>query len=158
MKAFIFVSIVFSFGFADAGRLSQSRWLSGKGKRPVYRPPVSSSRRRLSKSLPLRVKRVFFEDIKKGRYEEVRMSLEGGMDPNLKEARGLTPLIIAIGKGDVRMVELFLAHGARVDQADAHYGFTPLRWVEMALHKKDVQNKENFETIKTILSKHQTPQ
>lgn len=57
-----------------------------------------------------------------------------GANPNLRDARGQTPLVLAASAGFVEGVELLLGQGARVDDPDSA-GETPLI---SAVHRKDV--------------------
>lgn len=57
-----------------------------------------------------------------------------GANPNLRDVRGATPLVLAANAGFIEGVELLLGQGARVDDPDSA-GETPLI---SAVHRKDV--------------------
>lgn len=67
--------------------------------------------------------------------EAARLCLEAGADPNRFMAchRHSTPLHQAALDGDVALIELLLAHGARLDIADTLWRGAPLDW---AIHGK----------------------
>ena len=76
------------------------------------------------------------DDIKRGDIIAVRRFIEQNGDPNLCNARGETPLVIAAFDGQTRLVELLLLAGARVN----HHvnGWTPLYSAAMNGHRKTV--------------------
>jgi ankyrin repeat protein len=51
----------------------------------------------------------------RGGAQIVKMLLDAGADPNVKQERGFVPLHSAAANGDVAVVELLLRHGARAD-------------------------------------------
>lgn len=57
-----------------------------------------------------------------------------GANVNLRDNRGVTPLVLATGLGFVEGVELLISKGARVDEPDSA-GETP---VISAVHRKDI--------------------
>lgn len=64
--------------------------------------------------------------IRDGDVRGLASQLDGGADPNMRAADGLTPLMIACGLGQARMAELLLAAGADVYVADPQAGATAL--------------------------------
>jgi ankyrin repeat protein len=60
----------------------------------------------------------------------VRVLLDRGADPNLKDEKGSTALSGVAFKGDVALVNMLLAAGAEVDAANA-VGRTPLMFAVM---------------------------
>lgn len=65
----------------------------------------------------------------KGNPAIVKLLLEAGANPNLKDERGFTPLILAAGSDtrNVEVVRLLLAKGAGINARDGN-GETPLTW------------------------------
>jgi hypothetical protein len=60
------------------------------------------------------------------RYEDiVALLLQRGVDPNLGDKYGITPLIFAAGGGNLPIIRLLLKHGADVNQATKQ-GISPL--------------------------------
>jgi len=64
-----------------------------------------------------------------GGFKEVRLLLEYGADPNIKNGLGRTPLFIA-STGWIESVRLLIAHGAEVNVSDQN-GVTPLIYASM---------------------------
>lgn len=60
--------------------------------------------------------------------------LAKGADPNIRDAKGQTPLVVAANLGFVEGMELLIAGGARVDEPNST-GETPLI---SAVHRRDV--------------------
>jgi ankyrin repeat protein len=61
--------------------------------------------------------------------EAVALCLELGADVNATNSMGLTALLGAANRGSNEIIELLVAHGARLDIQDKE-GRTPLRWAE----------------------------
>jgi ankyrin repeat protein len=57
----------------------------------------------------------------------VELLLGRGADPNLKSDEETTALMCAAGKGDLRMVDALIHHGAEINARDAE-GETALSW------------------------------
>ena len=56
------------------------------------------------------------EAAKKGNIESVKQHLAAGTDVNAKEEEeGMTPLIVAVGEGYKKIIELLIANGADVN-------------------------------------------
>jgi hypothetical protein len=70
--------------------------------------------------------------------EAVRLCLEGGADPNrfMPVHAHSTPLHNAAGHGDIEIMKLLVAAGARTDIADTMWRGTPLGW---AMHGKQTE-------------------
>jgi ankyrin repeat protein len=66
-----------------------------------------------------------FSAAAKGRLETVRTHLDLGMEADVRDKAGNTPLILAAGSGNFPLVDLLLNRGANID-ADNKQGFTPL--------------------------------
>jgi ankyrin repeat protein len=74
-------------------------------------------------------------------YQIVEMFLSYGADPNIAhKTAGTTPLIQAVFKADVRLVKLFLEHGADLDLKD-NQGRTAL----------DIAKKKNYLEVIDLL-------
>jgi len=71
-----------------------------------------------------------------GRAETVRLLLDAGEDPNRNNPEGMhsgaTPLHHAAFHGHLKVVELLVSHGARLDLKDSTYQGTPLGWAQHA--------------------------
>jgi hypothetical protein len=61
--------------------------------------------------------------------DAVTLCLELGADVNATNSMGLTALLGAANRGSNDVIELLVAHGARLDVKDKE-GRTPLRWAE----------------------------
>ena len=68
-----------------------------------------------------------------GTFDSVLKCVRGGSDVNEKDVYGLTPLIEATLKKDVRIAELLLEHGAKINQEDIS-GQTALQWAVNRYH------------------------
>ncbi len=67
----------------------------------------------------------------------VALFLSCGIDADVRDTRGWTPLTISSFDGYERLVALLLRHGARARQADNH-GYTPLHWAAFRGHDQVV--------------------
>lgn len=61
-----------------------------------------------------------------GSIEPVRMLLDHGADPNVRNSNGNTPLYDAVGLDREDLVKLLLKKGADVNMTEGVFGFTPL--------------------------------
>jgi len=61
-----------------------------------------------------------------GNIDEVQWQLDAGVDPNLKNSKGATPLHYAASEGHNDIVELLIERGANVNATDSGKGGTPL--------------------------------
>ena len=77
-----------------------------------------------------------FEAAENGYLNEVkRLVIDWGVDPNVRERHGITPLHYAARNGHLEVVEFLLEHGADPN-ARIKYGYTPLHVA--AFHCNDV--------------------
>ena len=65
----------------------------------------------------------------KAQVDAVKLCLELGADVNATNSMGLTALLGAANRGSNEIIEVLVAHGARLDVQDKE-GRTPLRWAE----------------------------
>ena len=91
------------------------------------------SRNRLSPSESLHQALRFYRD--KSDYDTVRGLLARGADPNGADAKGVTPFMKAARWNHKRLLELFLARGARLDARDKK-GRTVLHYGAMYMDEK----------------------
>jgi ankyrin repeat protein len=73
--------------------------------------------------------------------------LAKGADPNARDGKGVTPLVLACNLGFTEGLEVLIAHGARVDEPSGT-GETPLI---AAVHRRDIQ------MIRTLLKAGANP-
>jgi ankyrin repeat protein len=66
-------------------------------------------------------------------FSMVSVLLERGVNPNVKDDKGGTPLFYAEGAKDVQIMELLIAQGGDVNARD-YDGYTALHWAAMAGH------------------------
>lgn len=98
-----------AFG-SSAGPLGPDLPLDEQGRSPLARLAASSG-------LPQGVRTL----------ELAASLLARGADPNLRDARGSTPLMLAASRQDEAMAKLLVSAGADLDAADFR-GMTPLAW------------------------------
>ena len=84
-----------------------------------------------------------FEAIEWGNIEAVKWHLAAGVDVNVKDGRGITPLLDASSEGHKEIANLFIAKGANVNPKDED-GETPL---DKAIYKERTE-------ITDLLRKH----
>jgi ankyrin repeat protein len=65
-------------------------------------------------------RRYFMDTVKEGNVEDVKHFIEMGMDVNLKDKYGRTPLMHAILNNDIELVKLLLENGADVTISDPY--------------------------------------
>ncbi len=67
-----------------------------------------------------------FSAAKEGNIEEVRRLVESGVDVNVKDNDGRTPLHFAAGLGYIEVVKYLISKGAYVNVKENAHGATPL--------------------------------
>ena len=72
-----------------------------------------------------------FDAVQLGEHQQIQDLLSKGADINAQNEKGMTPLILASAKGDIRTVKLLLNHGASVNKK-ASYNITAI-WIASAL-------------------------
>ena len=88
---------------------------------------------------------LLIEAISRKKIQIVRALIHAGVDVNLLDAKGFSPLIVAIDDSDLSIIKLLIqTPGANVNIRDGN-GFTPL-WsalvnLEIAIKNKDLANK-----------------
>ena len=65
------------------------------------------------------------EAVKEKKFQIVKKLLRYGLDPNLKDAKGMSPLHYAASKLEIEMIQELLKHGADPN-IETNYGRTPL--------------------------------
>lgn len=95
----------------------------------------------------------FLKSIENDNHEAVHVYLSSGIDLEVKDERGWTPLMIAAANGKEVLTKLLIHSGARLMARDMN-GFTPLHWaafkgmpniVELLISKEvDVDSQSKF--------------
>ncbi|HQS74668.1 MAG: hypothetical protein B7Y56_00755 [Gallionellales bacterium 35-53-114] len=95
----------------------------------------------------------FLKAIENENAEAIHVFLSSGIDLEVKDERGWTPLMIAAANGQEKLTQLLIHSGARLTAKDVN-GFTPLHWaafkgmtsiVELLLSKDvDVDSQSKF--------------
>ncbi len=87
----------------------------------------------------------------KGNIEAIKQHLAAGVDVNVKDNIGLTPLHMAAGDGRKEVAELLIAKGADVNAKDRG-GQTPLDWAVLGGKKEsaDLLRKHGGKTKKEL--------
>lgn len=95
----------------------------------------------------------FLKAVETENFEVVHVFLSAGIDLEIKDERGWTPLIIAAANGKEKLTQLLIHSGARLTARDVN-GFTPLHWaafkgmsaiVELLLSKEvDIDSQSKF--------------
>ena len=66
--------------------------------------------------------------------EVKRLVVDCGVDPNVQDDLGMTPLHRAASDGYLEVVELLLEHGANSNIQENKYGWTPLHYAAKKCH------------------------
>ncbi len=95
----------------------------------------------------------FLKAIENEHTEAIHVFLSSGIDLEIKDERGWTPLMIAAANGQEKLTRLLIHSGARLTARDVN-GFTPLHWaafkgmpniVELLLSKEvDMDSQSKF--------------
>jgi hypothetical protein len=72
----------------------------------------------------------FLKAVENDNHEAVRIFLSSGVDLEVKDERGWTPLLIATANGKGSLAQLLINSGARLIARDIN-GFTPLHWAAL---------------------------
>lgn len=72
----------------------------------------------------------FLKAVENDNNEAVRVFLSSGVDLEVKDERGWTPLLIATANGKGSLAQLLIHSGARTTARDIN-GFTPLHWAAL---------------------------
>jgi ankyrin repeat protein len=90
----------------------------------------------------------FFNNAKNGDTRVVKLFIEAGMDPNVKNADGQTALMFASYSGHTETVKLLLGNGASINTVDK-FGDSALTWADAEKHTDIVQLLKKAEISKT---------
>lgn len=95
----------------------------------------------------------FLKAIENENTEAIHVFLSAGIDLEVKDERGWTPLMIAAANGQEKLTQLLIHSGARLTARDIN-GFTPLHWaafkgmsniVQLLLSKEvDIDSQSKF--------------
>ena len=66
--------------------------------------------------------------IRQDRAEILALFMREGLDMNDEDQNGMTPLVAAVIREEIGIIELLLANGARIDHRNDLYGFTALHY------------------------------
>jgi ankyrin repeat protein len=83
-------------------------------------------------------KDVLFEAVKMGDIQKINQLMDEGVDANIKNESGSTPLVWAVTGCNKQVIELLLARGAEVNTRDT-MGMTPLMWAAHRCRKDIVE-------------------
>lgn len=90
----------------------------------------------------------FFNSAKNGDTKVVKLFVEAGMDPNVKNVDGQTALMFASYSGHIDTVKLLLGNGAYINIVDK-FGDSALTWADAEKHTDIVQLLKKAEISKT---------
>ena len=95
----------------------------------------------------------FLKAVENDNHEAVRVFLSSGVDLEVKDERGWTPLLIATANGKGNLAQLLINSGAHANARDIN-GFTPLHWaalqgmsnvvIALIAKKVDVDSQSKF--------------
>lgn len=80
-----------------------------------------------------------------GLTDVVKELLEEGVDVNIRDKNGFTPLILAAERGFAATVQVLLDNNAEINTKEYLFGRTALMWAVKNGH---------YETVKSLLKKH----
>ena len=107
-------------GFSDDYNKLKAYWSSDEGQ--SYEYELGRARQ-----LPDDIISVWLSIVKAGHIEEIRLSLDQGVNVNAKNSDGVTALYLAAQNGRADIVKLLLEYGADVN-ATTNYGVTALHF------------------------------
>ena len=120
MKSFL---SLWAFGLFCLANLSYAQPIPLHGQRLTYAPPapLHPPQQDLESDFPQPVELVdhFFEVVIDGNADKVQMLLDAGVDPNTIKGVAITALSIAAYGGHVKIVQMLIDAGAKLDPAQS---------------------------------------
>ena len=95
------------------------------GETPLFRAAESGQKETVKLLIGAETENTMVLAAKGGNISVVRMLLDAGADPNMKNSKGCTPLFMSASEGHLGITKLLLQRGAQPNIANRS-GFTPL--------------------------------
>ena len=114
-KLFVLLALFFLFGCSDSSNPASN----AAGSASTSTASGSSSNRAPVEALPPIPIEFIMDSALNGNVEAIALALEAGINPDLTDENGRTPLMLAAFNGHTEIAERLLEAGARVDLRDS---------------------------------------